>query len=92
MKAFITSLLMLFCFIVSNVYAQSNSAITNSTVPPGLQNKDLPQGLQNQNKTPYGWSQGQKKGWQKSGKNHSNKMKKQKHINAGHGNSNKNSK
>lgn len=35
-------------------------------VPPGLQGKDLPAGLSNQNRTPHGWTEGEKRGWTKS--------------------------
>lgn len=38
-------------------------------VPPGLAGKGgatFPHGLQKQNKVPYGWSKGKKKGWNRS--------------------------
>jgi hypothetical protein len=43
----------------------SFGSITGNATPPGLQGRGSPHGLQMQNKTPYGWSQGQKRGWNK---------------------------
>lgn len=42
------------------------NSVTGGAIPPGLQNKGTPPGLKMLNKTPSGWSKGQKKGWQKS--------------------------
>lgn len=42
-----------------------NSNTVTGTMPPGLHKKGMPHGLQMQNKTPSGWSQGNKEGWNK---------------------------
>ncbi len=43
--------------------ARNLGPATTGVMPPGLQHNGMPHGLNKQNKTPYGWSQGQKKGW-----------------------------
>lgn len=45
-----------------NAHSNFHGGTVNS-LPPGLQGKALPHGLEKKHKTPYGWSQGKKKGW-----------------------------
>jgi hypothetical protein len=64
MKRIILSIISLFvAFFVLNVYA----------APPGLSGKggaDFPHGLEKGEKTPHGWSQGRKEGWDNDFRHH----------------------
>lgn len=57
-----------------NSHGKTGFHSTTGTMPPGLQKKEMPKGLQMQNKTPHGWSKGEKEGWSKQHwkKNHKN--------------------
>ena len=62
MKKLLLLLIGLFMFSVSQVYADRGGS------PPGLSGKggaEFPRGLENMEKTPSGWSKGNKEGWER---------------------------
>src|SRR5258708_11167218 len=67
MKKIILMTSLLSSILILSPYAAAENTITQaSNSPPGLQGKggaEFPQGLENKEKTPAGWSEGGKKGW-----------------------------
>jgi len=56
--------------------SHGNFGPASGSMPPGLHDKGTPPGLDMQNKTPQGWSEGQKTGWSKTHHQPTNKKSK----------------
>lgn len=65
-----TILISILSSIVFIPYAVADQAIVQArNSPPGLQGKggaEFPRGLENSEKTPAGWSEGEKRGWSRT--------------------------
>jgi hypothetical protein len=77
MKSLTIWLLAVVVTLMSGALYANFGSVTGGATPPGLRGKVSPSGLNMQNKTPYGWSQGEKKGWKQ--KNHFGKEHFHKH-------------
>lgn len=71
-------LIVVLCLISSATFAKPAGVVNgpgrvgvgaNAAMPPGLHGKAYPHGLYKKNKTPHGWTKGQKRGWNKNLRN-----------------------
>ena len=63
MKKIILITSLLSCILAFNSYAADNNIVQADKSPPGLEKKggeEFPRGLENKEKTPSGWSKGEK--------------------------------
>src|SRR5437870_4231730 len=77
-KIFLITSLLFSLLSFSSVYAAiENTNMQAANNPPGLQGKggeEFPRGLENKEKTPAGWSKGEKRGWNHAHKQHHHRV------------------